>query len=202
MFQMIQRQRQGRYADANASADEEFINPGNHALAPYAYLQDMIFTTLRFLASGSFLQVVSNTQGIDRSTASRVIENVALCIAVQYKHLISMPQNNDEIRAAICDADLKLQSNDSTIITVDGHLAHDATIFANSRVRALFHNNHFGENVLVGDSCYGIKRYFITPLNNPQTPAERLFNETQIRTRNPIDVLGYGKVVFQYLPWE
>lgn len=43
------------------------------------------------------------------------------------------------------------------------------------------------ENVLVGDSGYSIKQYLLTPFLNPRTPEEHLFNESQIRTRNPIE---------------
>ncbi|RZC38209.1 DDE Tnp 4 domain containing protein [Asbolus verrucosus] len=38
-----------------------------------------------------------------------------------------------------------------------------------------------------GDGGYGIKHYLLTPLGNPHTPAEWLCNESQIRTRNPIE---------------
>lgn len=49
-------------------------------------------------------------------------------------------------------------------------------------------NGNFGaDSLLVGDSGYAIKKYLITPLRNPTTPAEQLFNESQIRTRNPIE---------------
>ncbi|KAI4466080.1 cyclic nucleotide-gated cation channel subunit a [Holotrichia oblita] len=57
----------------------------------------------------------------------------------------------------------------------------------NSTVRARFENGEFGENLLVGDSGYGNKPYLFTPLSNRRTPVEHLFNEAQIRTRNPIE---------------
>lgn len=46
---------------------------------------------------------------------------------------------------------------------------------------------HYGDYLLVGDSGYAIKRYLITPLANTRTAAENLFNESLIRTRNPIE---------------
>lgn len=39
----------------------------------------------------------------------------------------------------------------------------------------------------MADSGYPLKKYCITPLLNVETPAENLFNESQIRTRNPIE---------------
>jgi hypothetical protein len=44
-----------------------------------------------------------------------------------------------------------------------------------------------GESLLVGDSGYPILPYLITPLLNPTAGAETLFNESQIRTRNPVE---------------
>nr|CAI5863204.1 unnamed protein product [Callosobruchus analis] len=41
--------------------------------------------------------------------------------------------------------------------------------------------------MLVGDSGYGIRPFLIIPLVNPTTAAENLFNESQIRTRNPVE---------------
>lgn len=64
---------------------------------------------------------------------------------------------------------------------------HDSTIFNMSVLRQRFERREFGENFLVGDSGYGIKSYLITPLRNPVTQAEQLFNESQIRTRNAIE---------------
>lgn len=64
---------------------------------------------------------------------------------------------------------------------------HDATIFNNSNIRAKFERHEFGNKLLLGDMGYPIKPYLITPLRNPQTPAEQLFNESHIRTRNPIE---------------
>ncbi|GLV46575.1 uncharacterized protein CBL_20880, partial [Carabus blaptoides fortunei] len=54
-----------------------------------------------------------------------------------------------------------------------------------------FESGEMGNNVLVGDSGYPIKKYLITPLLNPQTPPEHLFNESQICTRNSVE-RSYG----------
>ncbi|KAK9739201.1 DDE superfamily endonuclease [Popillia japonica] len=67
--------------------------------------------------------------------------------------------------------------------------SHDQTIFDNSRIKARFEVNEFGNGLLLGDSGYGIKPYLITPLINPVTVAEQLFHESQIRSRNVVERL-------------
>lgn len=66
---------------------------------------------------------------------------------------------------------------------------HDSTIFNNSRLRANFADGAYGNGLLLGDSAYPSKQYLVTPLLNPQTAAERLYNESHIRTRNIIERL-------------
>lgn len=64
---------------------------------------------------------------------------------------------------------------------------HDSLIFANSNIRARFEQDDVYDHVLVGDSGYAIKNYLITPLIDPETRKEELFNESQIRTGNCIE---------------
>lgn len=191
----------------------------------------MVCATLRFLATGSFLQVIGDFQGIDKSTASRKIYKVLRAIANLSGEFIKMPRTEHEINnvkrdfydiakfprcigaidcthvkiqspggqfaetyrnrkgffsfnvQAICTADLKFQN----IVCRWPGSAHDSNIFRNSRVRNEFENGLYNDSLLVADSGYAIKSYVITPLLNPQTPAESLFNEAQIRTRNPVE---------------
>lgn len=67
--------------------------------------------------------------------------------------------------------------------------AHDSTIFNNSRLRSTFEQGAYGDALLLGDSGYAIKSYLMTPLLNPRTRAEQLYNESHIRTRNIIERL-------------
>ncbi|KAJ8913058.1 hypothetical protein NQ315_006559, partial [Exocentrus adspersus] len=89
----------------------------NHALSP----EQMVLLTLRFYATGNFLQTAGDLIGIDKGTASRIIWKVTQAIAGLYRH------------------------------------------------------------------GYAVKKYLITPLAEPITRAEQLFNESQIRTRNCIE---------------
>lgn len=83
----------------------------------------------------------------------------------------------------ICDPDLKILD----IVARWPGSAHDSTIFNNSNIRERFERGELGDNLLVGDSGYPIKSYLITPLLRPVRNEEHLFNESQIRTRNPVE---------------
>ena len=56
----------------------------------------MISVTLRFYASGSFLQVIGDTFGMDKSTVSRVITDVSRALIVKQPRFIKWPSTNDE----------------------------------------------------------------------------------------------------------
>lgn len=193
----------------------------------------MVFLTLRFLATGCFLQVVGDFCGVDKSSASRIVNKVTRAIASLKANFITMPRDEEDINnvrqgfyniakfprciGALDCTHIKIQSpggpnaeiyrNRKSFFSLnvqvvgDSNLkirnivcrwpgsSHDSNIFRNSRLRHDFENEQFGDNLLVGDSGYAIKPYLITPLLNPVTPAENLFNESQIRTRNPIERL-------------
>ncbi|XP_044753931.1 putative nuclease HARBI1 [Coccinella septempunctata] len=84
---------------------------------------------------------------------------------------------------AICNADLKFQN----VVGRWPGSAHDSTIFNSSRVAMLFENGHFDDCIILGDSGYPINKYLLTPLLNPTSRAEHLYNEAHIRTRNTIE---------------
>lgn len=67
----------------------------------------------------------------------------------------------------------------------------DRTIFANSRLRRILQEGHFGNGVLLGDSGYTLTQYLLIPLANPTTRAALLYQESQIRTRNVVE-RSYG----------
>jgi hypothetical protein len=83
----------------------------------------------------------------------------------------------------VSDANLKILDID---IDID-----DSDIFNQSRLCGRCENNEMGNGLLMGDGGYPLKSYLITPLANTNTRAENLFNEAQIRTRNPVE-RSYG----------
>ena len=64
----------------------------NHALPP---LQQVLIA-LGFYASGSFLQVIGDTFGVDKSTVSRVITEVSRALTAKQPLFIKWPSTNDE----------------------------------------------------------------------------------------------------------
>ena len=64
----------------------------NHALPPLL----QVLVALRFYASGSFLQVIGDTFGVDKSTVSRVIADVSRALIVKQPRFIKWPSTNDE----------------------------------------------------------------------------------------------------------
>lgn len=191
----------------------------------------MVLVTLRYFATGNFLQTVGDFVGIEKGTASRIVWKVTRAIAGLYHQYIRMPERQPEFRSnsqkfysvarfpkcigaidcthvkiispggnnaeifrnrkgffsfnvqAICDSNCMFQD----VVCRWPGSTHDSQIFANSNIRARFERGEFEDYTLVGDSGYAIKNYLITPLSNPVTRQEQLFNESQIRTRNCIE---------------
>ncbi|KAJ8914311.1 hypothetical protein NQ315_011298, partial [Exocentrus adspersus] len=83
----------------------------------------------------------------------------------------------------VCNSDVEI----TNIVARWPGSAHDATIFNSSRLRVRFEAGEFGNGILLGDSGYPLRSYLLTPLGNPGAPAEQLYNEAQIRTRNCIE---------------
>ena len=65
----------------------------NHALTPL----HQVLITLRFFASGSFLQVIGDTVGVDKSTVSRAVMDVARALVAKQEMFIKWPTTNAEL---------------------------------------------------------------------------------------------------------
>lgn len=83
----------------------------------------------------------------------------------------------------VSDAKLKIRD---IVVRWPGSV-HDQTIFNSSTLKEKFENGMFGHYMLVGDSGYGLKPYLMTKLQQTLTPAENLYNESIIRTRNVVE---------------
>ncbi|XP_028415792.1 putative nuclease HARBI1 [Dendronephthya gigantea] len=60
-----------------------------HALSP----DSQVLIALRFYATGSFLQVVGDTFGVDKGTVSRVVRDVSLALNRRQQEFIKWPTN-------------------------------------------------------------------------------------------------------------
>lgn len=81
------------------------------------------------------------------------------------------------------DAHLKFQN----IVARWPGSVHDQTIFNNSRLKIQLDNRDFEDKILLGDSGYALQTYLMTPLLQPNTAAENLYNVSHIRTRNTVE---------------
>ncbi|KAF9800223.1 hypothetical protein SFRURICE_004436 [Spodoptera frugiperda] len=83
----------------------------------------------------------------------------------------------------VCDSQLRCLD----IVTRWPGSVHDQTIFNNSFLKQRFESGQFGNSLILGDSGYELKQYLLTPFLNPSSPAENLYNEAHIRTRNTVE---------------
>lgn len=78
--------------------------------------------------------------------------------------------------------------------------AHDSHMFRNSSIRHRFENGEFNGSVLLGDSAYPLSNYLMTPIPNPNAPAEHLYNRSHLSTRTIVErTIGIWKRRFAVL---
>lgn len=100
---------------------------------------------------------------------------------------------------AICNANLEFLD----LVARWPGSAHDTTIFDHSVQRGYFEAERHGRDMLlVGDGGYPSRKYLMPPLQDPDPNIreEQLYNESQIRTRNPVErMFGVWKRRFPVL---
>ncbi|CAG4939160.1 unnamed protein product [Colias eurytheme] len=65
--------------------------------------------------------------------------------------------------------------------------SHDSHIFDSSNIKGRMEDGEFGDMWLLGDRGYALRSFLLTPLANPTTAGEHMYNESQIRTRNVVE---------------
>lgn len=87
----------------------------------------------------------------------------------------------------ICDADLRILSVNARY----GGSAHDAFVWNNSavnqRLRQEFQAGNNNESWLLGDSGYGVQPWLMTPILNPTTDAEEIYNIRHRKARHLVE---------------
>ena len=86
-----------------------------------------------------------------------------------------------------CDACLK---NLGTVERWPGS-THEATIMRNFNIISRLESVEFGDTLVLADKGYVNNQRILTLLHSVNSPAERLYNESHIRSRNPIE-RSYG----------
>lgn len=87
----------------------------NHAID----VQDQVLLTLRYLASGNFLQVVGDSVGVDKSTVSRSITSVCRALVKKNEDFIKFPKTAQE-KMTIRDGFYNIGGFPNVIGCVDG----------------------------------------------------------------------------------
>ncbi|KAL0811691.1 hypothetical protein ABMA28_009138 [Loxostege sticticalis] len=67
--------------------------------------------------------------------------------------------------------------------------SYDERIFSVCRRHAMFELETYVDSIIVADSGYIIRNYLMMPLDRVSSSAESLYNESQITTCNPIEIL-------------
>ncbi|KAJ8910200.1 hypothetical protein NQ315_014371 [Exocentrus adspersus] len=184
----------------------EFPNDMNNSVSPI----NQLLTCLRFYASAGHLNAVADFMGMDVSTTSRIICRVSEAIARLAPRLINMPVRNDIFRYQTKFHNVA--GFPRVIGLVDGTPYQDPVTWCEVMMlkytgteKATFLSHlrfRFENDLFLGDSGYALKNYFLTPLANPVTRSEQLYNESLIRTRNIVDrVIGIWKKRFPVLAY-
>lgn len=82
----------------------------------------------------------------------------------------------------VCDAKLNIRY-------LDAHgygSTEDSIVFENSSLRTQLYSKEI-DGHLLGDSAYPCSKYLMTPIINPSTNAEKLYNKAHNKTRNTIE---------------
>jgi hypothetical protein len=72
----------------------------------------------------------------------------------------------------ICDVNFKIMN----VVARWPGSTHDSRILENSAIGDMFESGRL-QGMLLGDGGYPQKNYLMTPFRNPNTPAQRAYNE-------------------------
>ena len=158
----------------------------NHELS----VETQVLATLRFLASGSFQQVVGDVLGIDKSSVSRVVTHfyeirgflsTIACVA-GFHVPIAAPSNDENSfvnRKGWHSINVE-DVSDAVNVFVDTVAkwpgsTHNSFILRTSNLHTYLKENHLriDDGFILGDSGYALCRYLMTPYADPVTVPEK-----------------------------
>ncbi|CAB4000377.1 nuclease HARBI1 [Paramuricea clavata] len=151
---------------------EEKIRPATNRSFPI-WATNQVLITLRFLATGSFLQVTGDTiAGADKSTVSHIVHRVTLAIARKLDDFVKFPGTQHE-KALIKQGFYDLGGKFLNVVAKWPGATHDSHIFRTSAIGLALEGATLDDGVLLGDSGYPCLPYLMTPYNNPITVQQR-----------------------------
>ncbi|XP_049694849.2 putative nuclease HARBI1 [Helicoverpa armigera] len=169
----------------------DFSGVSKASASRFVYLVSQAIARLR----GLFIKFPSNTEDIQQEFFN-IAKFPRLIGAIDCTHVpIKSPGGNnaEEWRNRKSQFSFNVQTVVSAklrildIVARWPGAAHDQTIFNNSFIKQRLQNGEFRNCVIVGDRGYENTSYLLTPLQTPMTPAEHLYNESQIRSRNVVE---------------
>ncbi|CAC5421336.1 HARBI1 [Mytilus coruscus] len=147
----------------------------NHALT----VPQMVMVTLRFLATGSFLQVVGDTIGTIDGSHVRIqapSEDEPSFVNRKGVHSVNVQ--------AVCDARGKFTNINANW----PGSSYDSHIFRTSQVCTYMEQNGgWANGVLLGDSGYPCRPFLMTPYQNPLLDHQKKYNRCHCSTRSVIE---------------
>ncbi|KAF5281910.1 hypothetical protein FQR65_LT14436 [Abscondita terminalis] len=126
---------------------------------------NQLLVSLRLYSTGGHLQSIADFSGMHLSTVSRIVKRVSEAIARLYPRYIKFPNTEIEIK----------QSQQQFYSVASFPRVVGAIDCTHMKIQSPGDNGYFNNN------------YLLTPLLQPRTAGEQLYNESHIRTRNCIE---------------
>ncbi|CAI6369322.1 unnamed protein product [Macrosiphum euphorbiae] len=153
-----------------------------------------LLLTLRFFATGNFLITAGDFSGVSVAAAGQIVKRVSYALATKSDKYIKMPKTTAEIMElkvkfyGLARFPKVIGAIDCTHIKLQSPSREYGEQYRNRKgLRARMELHEFKDCVILGDAGYALSHYLLTPIANPTTKAERLYNESQIRTRNVVE---------------
>ncbi|XP_046576275.1 putative nuclease HARBI1 [Haliotis rubra] len=181
-------------------------------------VEQQVLIALRFYASGSFLQVVGDTLGVDKSCVSRVVRDVTDALVARKDAYITWPTDAEHLRT-IQSGFYQLGGFPNVIACIytcfAGRLTnvcakwpgapHDSHIFRTSALchHLEQHHTRIADGFILGDNGYPCRPFLLTPYFNPHGQPEQRYNDSPCATRVTLErTFGRWKRRFHVLHSE
>lgn len=145
---------------------------------------NQLLLTLRFLATGTFQNIIGDVIGIYKTTVYRILKKVLSAIANLSGNYIEMPTMPEDI-ASIKTQFAPMYGFPNVLMKLILKFSH-LVVKMQSAIgigRDIFHTMY---KFFVAQA-YPCKRYLMTPILNTRNDSEVRYNYAQIRTRNCVE---------------